>query len=81
VIRTAQEDLRPVETSQSTSVKTGLTTTTLRDSKPWDFPVKLLISFLEGLGRSSEELFYVYLPLSDEPRVRETSNHVVQSSS
>jgi hypothetical protein len=56
-----------VENSVSTSSKTQPTTTTLKESKPWDFPLKLLISFVEALGRSSED-YYVYLPHASEPR-------------
>jgi hypothetical protein len=54
------------ENNRSTSSKTQ-PTTTLKESKPWDFPLKLLISFVEALGRSSED-YYVYLPHAGEPR-------------
>jgi len=56
-----------VENNRSTSSKTQPTTTTLKKSKPWDFPLKLLIWFIEAAGRSSED-FYVYLPRASEPR-------------
>lgn len=38
---------------------------TRKKNNPWHFPLKLLVSFIEAMGRGSEE-FYVYLPLADE---------------
>ena len=67
-----QEDLRTVESSQNTSVKSRPTISS-KHRKLWDFPLKLIISFIEALGRSSEE-FYVYLPLADDPKSRGKSN-------
>jgi len=55
-----------VESSQNISVEAGPTTSKLKESKPWDLPLRLLTLFIESLGRGSEE-FYVYLPLADEP--------------
>jgi len=46
-------------------------TAAAKKSTPWHFTLKLLILFLEALGRSSEE-FYVYVPLAIDPRSRET---------
>jgi hypothetical protein len=66
-------ELETVEESPSTSVETGPTTTTRKESRPWHFALGLLISFVEALGRSSEE-FYVYLPPAVEPRNREVSH-------
>jgi hypothetical protein len=62
-----QAELATVENGLSTSSKTQPTTPT--ENKPWDFPLKLLILFIEALGRSSED-YYVYLPLAGEPRNR-----------
>lgn len=66
-----QAESATVENSPSTSVKTRTATITPKKRKPWHFPLKLIISFVEALGRSSED-FYVYLPLAVEPRNRET---------
>ena len=62
---------------ESTGVENPDTSVTARPtveskkSNPWRFPIRLLISFLEALGRSSEEL-YVYLPLALEPTLGST---------
>jgi hypothetical protein len=66
-----QIELAAVEEGPSIFVKARPTAS--KESKPWHFPLKLLISFVEALGRSSED-FYVYLPLALEPRNREASN-------
>jgi hypothetical protein len=64
-----QAELATVENSLSTSSKTQPTTIAVKEGKPWNFPLKLLILFIEALGRSSED-YYVYLPLAGEPRNR-----------
>jgi len=56
-----------VENNVSTFSETQPKTTTLKESKPWGFPLKLLIWFVEALGRNSED-YYVYLPHAGEPR-------------
>ena len=38
-----------------------------------DVLLRLLISISEALGRSSEDYFYAYLPLADEPKHEEAS--------
>jgi hypothetical protein len=68
-----QNELATVETSCSNSVEARSTTTTPKENKAWHFPLKLVIAFVEALGRGSEE-FYVYLPLALEPRNQETPN-------
>jgi hypothetical protein len=45
---------------------------TTKKNNPWHLPFKLLISFIEAMGRSSED-FYVYLPLADEIKEQEAS--------
>ena len=50
-----------------TKSKANAATAAAKKSEPWHFTLKLLILFLEALGRSSEE-FYVYVPLAIDPR-------------
>jgi len=66
-----------VEESPDTSVK-ARPTVAPRKTNPWHLPIRLLISFVEALGRSSEE-FYVYLPLALEPTLGSTEE--IQPSS
>jgi len=51
-------------------ISVNVTPITPRSGKPWDRPLRLIIAFVESLGRSSEE-FYVYLPHAHQPRSRE----------
>jgi len=45
---------------------------TTKKDNAWLLPFKLLISFIEAIGRSSED-FYVYLPLADQIKDQEAS--------
>jgi hypothetical protein len=55
------------------NIPVNITPTRLWTGKLWNFSLRLIISFVEALGRSSEE-FYVYLPLAHQPRDREYSD-------
>jgi hypothetical protein len=59
-----QEDLGTGESD--TSIKAKADASRISGRKPWDLPVRFLVSFVEALGRSSE-YYYMYLPLADEP--------------
>jgi hypothetical protein len=61
MVEMAQVESEMVETSVNISPSLKSTITAPSGSKVWHFLLRCVISFLEALGRSSEE-YYVQLP-------------------
>jgi len=55
------------------SAKTGPIVTTPKQNRAWHFPIKLLVSFVEAVGRSSEE-FHVYFSPGERAGDQEAPN-------
>jgi len=66
-------DVKSATIEGGPNIPMNIPPTAPRKGKPWDFPLRMIISFVEALGRSSEE-FYVYLPLAHRPRNSEDSD-------
>ena len=71
VMRTTRDGSETAESGRNIPVKAEPTSVKVKESKPWDLPIRFFISFIEALGRCSED-FYVYLPLADRPENHES---------
>ena len=71
-IETNRKDFGDLDADRTMSDRVGCVISS-KKSKLWDYPLRLIVSFVEALGRGSEE-FYVYLPLADAPSDYSTFN-------